>query len=973
MNIKDLSTYELQEEKDIKDINAKAYRLKHIKSGARIIILSNDDDNKVFNIGFRTPPEDSTGLPHILEHSVLCGSKNFPAKDPFVELVKGSLNTFLNAMTYPDKTLYPVASYNDKDFQNLMNVYMDAVFFPNIYEKEEIFRQEGWNYNLESLDDKLTYNGVVYNEMKGAFSSPEGVLDREILNSLFPDTAYSHESGGDPRHIPELTYSQFLSFHSKYYHPANSYIYLYGDMDVIEKLQWLDKEYLSKYDAMPISSEIKLQQPFTQVIEVNRKYSIGEEETLEDNTYLSYNKVIQTSLDTKLCVAFQILEYSLLSAPGAPLKQVLLDEKLGKDVFGSYDNGVYQPIFSVVIKNANLSSKEKFIQLTEDTLRDIAEKGIDKKALQAGINYLEFKFREADYGSYPKGLIYGLELYNSWLYDEEKPFLYLELLDVFEFLKAQVDTGYFETLIKEHLLNNNHASIVIIEPEKGLTAKIDREVELKLQQYKDSLSKEALEQMVENTKKLVIHQETPSTKEELEAIPLLNREDIDKEVMPFSNTEYDFDKTLVLHHNLYTNGIGYLNLLFDLKEIPADLIPYLGILKAVLGYVDTKNYKYGELFNEINCNTGGIQATVTAYANLKEVKEFQPKFELKAKFLYEKLGFAFQMIKEILFTSNVKDEKRLYEIIAQLKSRLQMQLNSAGHSSAATRAMSYFSATANFNDSIAGITFYKVIENIECNFETEKADLIGRLQALIKLIFTKENLMVSFTADDTGFEPLQKEVAALKEQLYEKEVVNVGEKLPLSKKNEGFTTASQVQYVARAGNFINEGYAYTGALRILKVILSYDYLWQNVRVKGGAYGCMSGFTKTGDSYFVSYRDPNLEKTNQVYEDAIQYIKDFSATERDMTKYVIGTISDMDTPLTPVAKGARSLLMYLSNQSLENLQEERDEVLNATIEDIQKLANLVEAILKDNHFCVLGNEAKIKEQKDLFMKVLPLIN
>jgi len=973
MNIKDLSVYEILEEKEIKDINAKAYRLKHIKSGARLVILSNDDDNKVFNIGFRTPPEDSTGLPHILEHSVLCGSAKYPAKDPFVELVKGSLNTFLNAMTYPDKTMYPVASYNDKDFQNLMNVYMDAVFFPNIYQKEEIFRQEGWNYNLESLEDTLTYNGVVYNEMKGAFSSPEGVLDREILNSLFPDTAYSHESGGDPKYIPDLTYSQFLSFHSKYYHPANSYIYLYGDMDIVEKLQWLDKEYLSKYDYMPIDSEIKLQQPFEQPIEVNRKYSIGEEEELKDNTYLSYNKVIRTSLDTKLSVAFQILEYSLLSAPGAPLKQVLLDEKLGKDVLGSYDNGVYQPIFSIVIKNSNLASKERFIQLTEDTLRSIAKTGIDKKALQAGINYLEFKFREADYGSYPKGLMYGLELYNSWLYDEEKPFLYLELLDIFEFLKTQVDTGYFDSLITEHLLNNNHASIVIIEPEKGLTAKVDKEVENKLQKYKESVSKEELERMVENTKKLVIHQETPSTTKELEAIPLLNREDIDREVMPFSNTEYDFEGTKVLHHNLYTNGIGYLNLLFDLKDIPTDLIPFLGILKSVLGYVDTKNYKYSELFNEINCNTGGIHTTVTAYANLKETKEFQAKFEVKAKFLYEKLEFAFEMIKEILFTSNVADEKRLYEIIAQLKSRLQMHLNSAGHSSAATRAMSYFSATANFNDSISGISFYKIIENLERNFETEKINIIGKLQALIKLIFTKENLMVSFTADDTGFEPLKKEVDMLKETLYKKEITNLAERVIPLKKNEGFTTASQVQYVARAGNFIDAGYTYTGALRILKVILSYDYLWQNVRVKGGAYGCMSGFSKTGDSYFVSYRDPNLEKTNKIFEKSITYIKEFAATDRDMTKYVIGTISDMDTPLTPATKGARSLTMYLSNQSIDDLQQERNEVLNATIEDIQKLNVLVEAILKDNHFCVLGNEEKIKAQKDLFMNVLPLVH
>jgi len=972
MKVNEVLAYEVLEEREIKDIHAMAYRLKHIKSGARVVILSNDDENKVFNIAFRTPPEDSTGLPHILEHSVLCGSKKFPVKDPFVELVKGSLNTFLNAMTYPDKTMYPVASYNDKDFQNLMNVYMDAVFLPNIYEKEEIFRQEGWNYNLESSEDKLTYNGVVYNEMKGAFSSPEGVLDREILNSLFPDTAYSHESGGDPKYIPDLKYSDFLSFHSKYYHPSNSYIYLYGNMDVVEKLRWLDVEYLSKYDAMTIVSEIKRQEPFTEIREVKKQYSIGEEESLKDNTYLSFNKVVSTSLDVQLATAFQVLEYSFVSAPGAPLKQVLLDSKLGKDVLGSYDNGIFQPIFSVIIKNSNIESKDEFVRLVEDTLTQIARDGIDGNAILAGINYLEFKFREADYGSYPKGLMYGLELFHSWLYDEEKPFAYLELLDVFEFLKTQVNTGYFENLIKEYLLSNTHSSIVVIEPEKGLTAKLDKDVEDKLQIYKDSLAKEEVERLVQNTKVLRKHQEESSTKEELEVIPMLNRADIKSEAAEIYNTEVDFNRTKVLHHNLYTNKIGYLNLLFDLSDIPIELVPYVGILKSVLGYVDTENYKHGELFNEINRNTGGIYSSVNAYSDVKNTTKFQAKFEMKAKFLYEKLGFAFEMIKEIIFTSKIMDEKRLYEIVAQLKSRLQMQLNSSGHSSAATRAMSYFSPTSYFMDSIGGISFYKVIEHLESNFEHEKANLIGRLQALVKLIFTKENLMVSFTADDEGFAYLEKEVEALKAKLYDKTADAVVAEIIPAKMNEGFTTASQIQYVARAGNFIHEGYAYTGALRILKVILSYDYLWNNVRVKGGAYGCMSGFSKTGDCYLVSYRDPNLEKTIKIYEGTTDYVKSFTVDDRDMTKYIIGTISDMDTPLNPAAKGNRSLTMYLSNQSPKDLQKERDEVLYATAQDIRNLAGIIESILNGNYLCVVGNEEKIKEQKDLFMNVLPLM-
>ena len=430
MNETNGRAYEMIQQEELKGIRSRGCLLRHKKSGARVLLIENDDDNKVFSIGFRTPPKDSTGVPHIMEHSVLCGSKNFPAKDPFVELVKGSLNTFLNAMTYPDKTVYPVASCNDKDFQNLMHVYMDAVLYPNIYQHEEIFRQEGWSYKLDSPEGELQYNGVVYNEMKGAFSSPESVLDRVILNTLFPDTSYANESGGDPEYIPDLTYEQFLDFHRKYYHPSNSYIYLYGNMDMDEKLEWLDREYLCHFDKIEVDSEIRFQEPFGKMVERELPYSIASDESEADNTYLSYNKVIGTSLDRELYLAFQILDYALLSAPGAPLKKALTEAGIGKDIMGSYDNGVYQPIFSVISKNANAEQKEAFVEKIEEVLKEIVENGMDKKALEAGINYHEFRYREADFGSYPKGLMYGLQMLDSWLYDDEKPFIHIEALDV---------------------------------------------------------------------------------------------------------------------------------------------------------------------------------------------------------------------------------------------------------------------------------------------------------------------------------------------------------------------------------------------------------------------------------------------------------------------------------------------------------------------------------------------------------------
>lgn len=974
MQIQNIPEYELIQQETIEDIHSEGYFFKHKKSGARVLILENDDENKVFHITFRTPPEDSTGVAHILEHSVLCGSKRFPSKDPFVELVKGSLNTFLNAMTYPDKTMYPVASCNEKDFCNLMDVYMDAVFETNIYRKEEIFRQEGWSYQLEDEKDELTYNGVVYNEMKGAFSSPEDVIEREIMNSLFPDTTYGCESGGDPACIPDLTYEQFLSFHKKYYHPSNSYIYLYGNADMEERLKWLDKEYLSKYEREEIPSAVALQKPFSKMQEVYKKYSVSNNDSETDNTYLAYNVVIGTSLDIELANAFAVLEYALLSAPGAPLKQALLDAGIGKDIMGSYDSGTYQPVFSVMAKYANKSDKDDFIRIIREEMKRQVENGIDKKALLAGINNMEFKFREADYGSFPKGLIYGIDCMDSWLYDENKPFDYLKQLDVFKSLREKVETSYFEELIQKWILENPHTSLLIEEPEKGLTAKIDEELQKKLAAYKASLSKEEIEKLIENTKKLREFQETPSTKEELEAIPVLKREDIKKEAAPLYNEEHWMDGTLILHHKMYTNGIGYLKLLFDTKGVKSEDLPYLSLLKSVLGMVDTEHYTYGELTNEINIYSGGIASGLSLYSDLKEKNKYRAMLEWRGKALYSQLKFVFDMIEEMMLTSKFSDEKRLYEILSEQKSQLEMRLNGAGHTAAATRAMSYYSNGAAFNDKVGGIDYYRVIADLEANFEERKEALIEKLCSLCKMIFTRERLMVSYTADEEGFAPLKELVAKLKEKLpTEKGLDQIETDYPVTtRKNEAFGTSSKVQYVARAGSYTEDGYEYTGALRILKVIMSYEYLWVNIRVKGGAYGCMSGFGKMGSSYFVSYRDPNLKKTNEIYEGIPEFVRTFTVDDRDMLKYIIGTISELDIPMNPSAKGARSLNAYLGKLTYEDLQKERDEILNADQNEIRKLAPLMEAILKENAICVIGNEEKIKQDSDLFMEVKPLI-
>lgn len=965
--IRDLAAYNLIREEQLTDLNSVGLVFQHKKTKARIVVISNDDDNKVFSIGFRTPPEDSTGVAHIVEHTVLCGSKEFPAKDPFVELVKGSLNTFLNAMTYPDKTIYPIASCNDKDFQNLMHVYLDAVFYPKIYEKEEIFKQEGWHYELEEEEGELVYNGVVYNEMKGAFSSPDQRLSRLIQQSLFPDTAYGVESGGDPKYITDLTYENYLDFHKRYYHPSNSYIYLYGDMDIEEKLEWIDEHYLKNFSYAPVDSEIQFQQPFKEMKEIEDYYSVSKEDGTKDQTYLSYNMVIDTSLNRELYVAFQILEYVLLDNPGAPLKQALLDAGIGKDVLSSYDNGILQPVFSIIAKDANPDQKEEFLQVIHDTLCEIAENGVDKQALRGAINNFEFKYREADFGSYPKGLMYGLQMLDSWLYDDEKIFCHIMANDTFTFLKEKIDTNYYEELIRTYMISNSHSAMVMMKPKVDLTREEEEETKKKLAAYKESLSKKEIAQIVEDTKALWAYQEEPSTEEELERIPMLTRTDMEKKIRPLYNEEKEISGIKVIHHDVYTNGIAYIKIVFDMDKI-RDLGPYLSLLTTVLGYIDTKKHSYLEFANETNIYTGGIIADCNTYLQHGKVDSFSATFELRTKVLYENIDKALELIREMIFETDFSDEKRLREIIAEARSRMQMKMNRNGHTMALGRAMSYFSDIGKYSDNVEGVGCYRFLCDLEEHFEEKREDLIKTFQEILDYVLTKENMIISFVGNKDGYTQFSQQMEKFLADIPDK---RKGEK-PVADIsvldhgiNEGLKNAGQVQYVARAGNFMKKGLSYHGALHILKVILGYDYLWNNVRVKGGAYGCMCGFLQSGNAYLVSYRDPNLKETNDIYEHAYEYVQNFQASERDMTKYMIGAISNMDTPLTPSAKGSRSFNAYMSGINEEYLQNIRNQVLEVTQEDIRSLAPIIQALLEEESICVIGNDKKIEENKELF--------
>lgn len=969
-SIEDLKQYRMVKKKEMPDLNSKGYLLQHIKSGAKVFVVSNDDRNKVFYVAFRTPPADATGAPHILEHTVLCGSRKYKAKDPFIELAKGSLNTFLNAMTYPDKTVYPVASTNDKDFANLSDVYMDAVLHPAIYENEKIFRQEGWHYEMESEKSELTYNGVVYNEMKGVFSSPDELLDRYILTSLYPDTAYALESGGDPEEIPELTYEKFLDMHRKYYHPSNSYIYLYGDADMVERLTWLDREYLSKYKAQKIKSMIERQDPFTKTVDFEKTYALSESESTMHNTYLSYNCVIKDNLDPRLYVAFSILQYALLDSPGAPLKQALLDAKIGQDIDSIYENGILQPFFAVIAKYADTSDKDKFLNVIRKTLTELARNGLNKKTLLAGINYYEFRYREADFGAYPKGLMYGLQALDSWIYKDNDPFMHIEQNSTYAFLKKEVESGsrFFEELIERYLIDNPHSSIVLLRPEKGLTAKKEKAVAAKLKKYKASLSKEEIAKIVEETKELKAYQEEPSTEEQLLTVPMLSISDIGTEALPFKNEVKNASGTNVLFHDVATNGIAYIGLMFSCQAVPEELVPYLGLLRSVLGNVNTASHGYEDLNSEINLKTGGIYFSPATYPDIKSMDDFDQEFEVRTRVFGDNIPQFMALAEEILFTSEFDDSKRLREIIRNIKSRLQSSLVAAGNHTAAERALSYISDSHYYNGKVSGLEFYRFIDDIEKNYDSRVESVKKNLKKTLKILLHKDNLMADITGSEEMAAAFIDELKVFRKRLSGGKSGMTDFRFEHVKRNEGFRSASQVQYVAKAGNYRNHGLSYRGELRVLRVIMGYDYLWNNIRVLGGAYGCGASFLKTGNCYMMTYRDPHLKNSIRVFDEAAGYIREFKASERDMTKFIIGTISDIDTPLTPKAEGLRSLTAYMNNIDFEDVQRERDEILSCTQEKIRELAPYLEAVTKDDTLAVVGSEAKIDANRDLFGKV-----
>jgi hypothetical protein len=963
--------FQVVNEEFIRESESNVFTMEHQKSGARLLFVQNQDDNKVFSVSFRTPPEDSTGVFHILEHSVLCGSEKYPVKEPFVELLKGSMQTFLNAFTFADKTMYPVASRNDQDFSNLVEVYLDSVFQPNIYKQQEIFEQEGWHYELQHPEDELIYKGVVYNEMKGSYSSPTTVLMDRIKKSLYPDTIYRHSSGGDPQEIPALTYEQFLKAHSNYYHPSNSYFYLYGDVNIEEKLQFIDQEYLSHYERNSFDTSIPLQKP-TGMTELVAEYPILEAEAVTDKTYLSLNYVIGTSTDRELNLAFDILKSMLMDSNAAPLKQALLESGLGKDAFSFYSDSMVQPLLGITLTNSNASSKEAFVELVKTTLKRLAQDGLDEKLVLAAVNSKEFELREADFNQYPKGLTYNIEVMKSWLYDGQ-PTDHMRYEEAFTAIREKLADRYFEKLIEVYLLNSDHCSVVVLNPSKTIAAEREASTQHQLSAYQTSLQPDQLEQLVQRTQDLLARQNRPDAPEDLQKLPSLTLQDINRSVEPQVSThEHTHEGIKVIHHEVATHTIAYIKLIWDTGVVPPERIPYIVLLAEVLGQMETASYSIEELTSEIGIKTGGIYFRNEVFGAAKATGgSYHPKFTALVKVMAGHIGESLDLLREMLYTSALDNLTKLQEIVSREVSQMESILNQRGNDIAATRLMSYFSDMGAYQEQQGGVTYYRFIRELAAMFDQQGAQVADTLKDVCGDLFNKTNLIISVTGTPDLYEKFVANVAKL--DIQDRPVVNMPKITAQGHAdNEGFMSSSQVQYVIKGYDFNKLGFKYSGKMQVLKKILSLTYLWNAVRVKGGAYGGNLILRRDGMLLFTSYRDPNLQETLEVYDQAHRFAEGYEADADEMTKAIIGTLSMLDQPLSPSAQGRRADRHYFEQVTEAELQQERDAILSTTPEDIRQYADLLKVVTEQNYFTVVGNASKLKSKKELFGSLEELV-
>jgi len=959
--------FNLIEKRFVKELNADCYLFEHEKSGAHLLKIVSDDPNKTFGIAFKTFPESDAGTPHIMEHAVLNGSKNFPVKSPFDVLSKGSLNTFINAFTGKDMTIYPIASMNDKDYFNLMHVYLDAVFNPLIYTDPRILKQEGWHYELTEADNPVVYKGVVYNEMKGSFSNPSRVLSYEIYKNLFPDNPYGFESGGYPTAVPTLTEEAFLNYHKRYYHPDNSYIILYGNADMEQELAFIDSAYLSNYTRGNNPVTIKDQPAFSSMKHVTAQYPVLEGAPTDDQTYLTYSFVAGHNTDQQLTWGLDILCDVLVNQESAPVRLALQEAGIGQDVYAS-SSAYNQNVVEVIVTNANPGDREKFMEILTETLKKVASEGVDRKEVEGVLNRIEFQLREGDNAQ--KGLTYGFQSLSGWFF-ANNPFLTLEWEKPLAALKAGIQKGYLESLINTYFLNNPHSLDLVLEPMPGLEQQIMATTGEELKEYKASLNETQIKELIAETEELIAYQETEDTPEALATIPLLDISDINPEAEWFGVTESETSGVKVLHCDQFTNNVVYMNLMFDLHALPEDLLPYASLLSNVLSLLNTENYSYGELNKELNIQTGMFNVSLPTYLKDQDDDQLIAKFQVSSKAMGDKVNRMFELTSEILNHTVYCDTARLKTVLEKHQAQLDASVKSDGYRYASRRQASYVTNRGLFRELTDGLDYYWFVTDLTRRFNQNPAEVCERLSKVASLLFSRQNLMAATTCDKAQYPQFTQALTSFIASLPEGETVLNDWKFELVKRNEGILTPSKVQYVIEGADFRDLGFSWTGKMQVLSQILSTDYLQTRIRVMGGAYGGWSTFSRSGMVAFNSYRDPNLEGTLKNYAGIPAYLEGFTADESTMTRYIIGTIAGIDTPLTPSQRGDRAVGYYFSGTTKEDLQTDRQEVLATTAADIAGFAGLTKAILDQKAYCVYGNAAKIEQEKKLFNTLVKL--
>jgi Zn-dependent M16 (insulinase) family peptidase len=956
-----LHGFELICEENIQEINGTARIYRHVKTGAELLSITTEDENKCFGISFRTPPPNGTGLPHILEHSVLCGSRKYPVKEPFVELIKGSLHTYLNAFTYPDRTVYPVASQNERDFYNLVDVYLDAVFHPRI--TRHIFEQEGWHYEIDKPEEPLRYKGVVFNEMKGAYSSPDRLIYEYSQHSLFPDNAYGVDSGGDPVEIPDLLYDEFVEFHRTFYHPSNALICFYGDDDPEKRLAVLD-EYLREFDPIEVTSKIPLQPRFTEPKRFVRTYEAGDE-TGPKRGMVTVNWILAETLEPELHYAFHALGHILIGTPASPLRKALIDSGLGEELTGAgLESEIRETFFSTGLKGIDPDDSQKVEDLVLSTLEGLARDGIDRKTVEASLNTLEFALRENNTGGFPRGLALMLRAHDLWTFDGD-PLAVLSFEKPLAAIKEKFTSGekYFEQLIQTYLLDNPHRTTVLLKPEPGLGEKLAVEEKNRLGRARSSMSPERIDELVADTAELKRLQAEPDPPEALATIPRLTLDDLDKEIKTIPIEITGQNGTEILYHDLFTNGIVYLDLGFNLHILPQESLPYLPLFGRALLEMGTEKEDYVSLLQRIGRTTGGISRGFLT-SSLPEQSVGLAWFFLRGKAMVPQVDDLLGILGDVLTTARLDNRDRFRQMVLEEKAAFEAGLTLAGHRIVSGRLRSRFTEADWASEQMGGITYLFFLRRLAEEIESDWPKVLDNLVSIRNTLLNRNAMLCNVTLDGDGWNGVRPMIASFLADLPAADTATAQWSRESDMTPEGLTLPAQVNYVGKATNLYDLGYEYDGSSMVITRFISRTWLWDRVRVQGGAYGAFCNFDRrSGVLGFASYRDPNLLETIDVYDQAADFLRDIPISGDELTKAIIGAVSDLDAYQLPDAKGYTSMARHLAGDTDEDRQKRRDQVLSTTVDDFKRFADVLMRAKEKGLVGVLGAPAAIKEANE----------